>query len=55
MHTYGHINIGKMTIYPSTATTMRVCNIVLHSIKTLIKHIINGEVRLYIAAYIFES
>ena len=53
MHTYGHIDISKMPIYPSTATNMRVCNSVLHSIKTLIKHTINGEVRINIAAYIF--
>ena len=43
-----------MPKYPSAATYMRVWNIVLHSIKTIIKHTINGEKRIYIAEYILK-
>ena len=46
MHTYGHINKSKMLKYQSAATNMKVSNIVLHSIKTIIKYNINGETRI---------
>ena len=37
------MNISEMSKCPSAVTNMRVWNIVLHSIKTIIKHNINGE------------
>ena len=55
MHTYGHINISEVPKYQSAAVNKRLWNNVLHSSKTIINHNINGEKRLYIAAYIFEN
>ena len=57
MYAFWHINISEMPKYSSAATITRVWHIVLHYIacKTIIKHNINGQKRINITVYIFES